>query len=79
MATPRASARHHNAQLVLPLPEWQVPPPGLPPDAPSLPLPQLWTSLSPTLQAHVRQTLLRIIQEVLANGTSSGQDHCPAS
>jgi hypothetical protein len=71
------------ATVVAPLEEKPVPlataPPGLPPDAPSLPLPQLWTSLSPTLQAHVRQTLLRIIQEVLAHGTSSGQDHCPAS
>jgi hypothetical protein len=78
MSTLRAQARHHNDQLVLPLPELLSPPPCL--SLAPLPLPpqQLWTSLSPTLQAQVRQTLLRIIQEVLYDRPLSGQDHCPA-
>ena len=53
-------------QLALP---WD-PPEALPsttPPAPAITLTtqQVWTTLSPTAQAHLRQTMLRILQEVV--------------
>ncbi len=53
-------------QLALPL----DPPEALPfttPPAPAITLTtqQVWSTLSPTAQAHLRQTMLRILQEVV--------------
>ena len=52
-------------QLTLPWPELEPPRPQLPSDGPILPPQQVWPSLTPTLQAQVRTTILRLIQEVL--------------
>jgi hypothetical protein len=49
-----------------------------------LPLPplllpqQVWTSLSPTIRAQVRATLLRILQEIPYDATPTGEDHQPS-
>ena len=54
-------------------PQPQQPPPrpgprkrrGHPPAEAAVPPERVWATLSPSLQAHLRQTLLRITQEVL--------------
>jgi len=54
-----------NQQLVLPLPELGVSSPLLSPELPPIPPQHLWQSLSMTNQLQVRQTILRILQEML--------------
>lgn len=67
MATRKAhpSAAPSVRQLPLVLPEHDPVPPRLPPETPILSPDRIWTTLSPTLQSQVRQTFLRIMQEVL--------------
>jgi hypothetical protein len=65
MAKPYARPSPVSPQLQFPWSE----PPSLPraplPDAPHVLPAQLWTSLSPTTRRHVRNTLCRILEEVL--------------
>jgi hypothetical protein len=69
MSKPHSRTTPASQQLQFPWPEpGPLPRPPLP-DAPRLPPAQLWTSLSPLTRAHVRSTLLRIIQEVLHDAT----------
>ena len=74
MTIPCAHTAHQHQQLVLPFSGLPFLPSCLRPEPLPI-LPQhLWTSLSPTLQAQVRHTLLHIIQESLYERTGSGQD-----
>ena len=63
-------------QLSLPLQDQET--------AARLPLPpallpqQVWTSLSPTIRAQVRATLLRILQEIPYDAPPIGEDHQPS-
>ncbi len=52
-------------QLPLPLPPPNPAPLPLPSTLATLPSERIWASLSAPSQAHVRQTLLHILQEVL--------------
>jgi hypothetical protein len=54
-----------NPQLVLPLPELGVSSLLLTPEPPPIPPQHLWQSLSMSNQLQVRQTILRILQEML--------------
>jgi hypothetical protein len=54
-----------NQQLVLPLPGLGVASLPLPTEPPPIPPQHLWKSLSTTNQLQVRQTILRILQEML--------------
>jgi hypothetical protein len=64
MWTQRAHSSLLNQQLDLPLLALApFPPPLSPTPAPIHPQ-QLWTSLSATMQAQARQTIVRILQEV---------------
>jgi hypothetical protein len=47
-----------------------LPPPLLPQ--------QVWTSLSPTIRAQVRATLLRILQEISYDAPPTGENHQPS-
>ena len=58
-------------QLTLPWPEEELPRPPILADGPCLPPQQVWASLSPTDQAQLRQTILRLIQEVLNDAAQS--------
>jgi hypothetical protein len=69
MSRPRSLITPVSQQLQFPWPEVGPLPRTPLPDAPRLPPAQLWTSLSPLTRAHVRSTLLRIIQEVLNDAT----------
>ena len=51
-------------QLPLPFPRGPAPPPQ-PLDLVTLPLGQIWPSLTPSLCAQVRRTLLHVLQEAL--------------
>jgi hypothetical protein len=64
MLTLHAPVTPRNQQLDLLLPAWGCVPFHVPPDAPLLAPPQLWATLSATMQAQARQTILHILQEV---------------
>jgi hypothetical protein len=51
-------------QLPLPFQREPIPPPQ-PPDLVTLPLSQIWPSLTPALRVHVRLTLLHVLQEAI--------------
>jgi hypothetical protein len=68
MPTPHPAHRSACQQLLLPL-EWpeQPRPCLLPPDTIEVAPQQVWTTLAPLQQTHLRQTLIRIVQEVMAH------------
>ena len=51
---------------------------ALPPLPPPLLPQQVWPSLSPTIRAQVRATLLRILQEIPYDTTPIGEGHQPS-
>lgn len=51
---------------------------ALPPLPPPLLPQQVWPSLSPTIRAQVRATLLRILQEIPYDTPPRGEDHQPS-
>jgi hypothetical protein len=65
-------------QLSLPWRERELVPYCAQPEPPPVPPESVWSSLSLTMRAQVRHTLLRMIQEGLHDDTRSGQDYCPA-
>jgi hypothetical protein len=69
MFTQHVQVTPRNQQLVFPLPELGVVPPPLPSEPSPMAPQHLWTSLSPTIQAQARQTILRLLQERLHDST----------
>ena len=75
MLTLHAPMTPLNQQLDLPCPEWGCVPPHVPPEEPLIAPQQLWATLSATTQAQARQTILHILQEVLYDDPTSGEDY----
>ena len=77
METPVTPIPRLPHQLSLPFqdPETAAALPPLPP--PLLPQ-QVWPSLSPTIRAQGRATLLRILQEIPYDTLAVGEDHRPS-
>jgi hypothetical protein len=74
-ATPVTRMPH---QLSLPLQDQETVAARRPP-LPPPPLPQhVWRRLSPTTQAQVRATLLRILQEIPYDAPPAGENHQPS-
>jgi hypothetical protein len=74
MPTPNPARRSPYQQLLLPLELPTQPTPRLlPPDTLEVASQQVWPTLAPLQQTQARQTLIRIIQEVLRHADQSSR------